>query len=137
MKVKVPEAKVKQWTLSWLRERVKGKHHAVLTKYLMYRNLGQVVEADLAGLTVEQILVRGFDVEKGQIAVPQDAIKVYRNVPLTPVGPVAALCRAAFDRARHMNDLARAITKKVPREQMDELMLEVVGEAAVRHVMES
>jgi hypothetical protein len=129
--------KVKDWTLPWLKERVKYGHHVSLTKYLMHRDPGQVVEADLAGLTVEQILVQGFSVENGHVAVPQAAIKVYRNVPLTPLAPVAALCRASSERGRHLNELAKAILRKVPREEMDEDMTSVIGEAAVRHVMES
>jgi hypothetical protein len=68
------------WTVAWVRERVKNGHHRALTKYLVQRTPLQAAQASEAGLTVPEILRKAFNVKNGHVAVPEDAIKVLRNV---------------------------------------------------------
>lgn len=128
--------KVGEWDLEWVRDRVKFGHHQVLTRYLRHRTPEQKAEAEAAGLTVERILRTAFLVENGHTAVPQAAIKVYRNLPDTPASPVIAICRASRE-GYHVKDLAKAIVKKIPREAMDDDTKLFVDEMTVRHVMET
>jgi hypothetical protein len=68
------------WTVAWVRERMVAGHHRALTKYLVQRTPLQAAQASEAGFTVSEILRKSFNVKNGQIAVPEDAIKVLRNV---------------------------------------------------------
>ncbi len=129
--------KVREWTLVWLRERVKYQHHAVLTKYLMHRTLEQKWEADIDGLTIEEIVSRGFSVHRGHTSVPMDAIKLFRNLPDAPFHVVASLCRASRERDRMVDELARAVRRKYPDGPPSQEMADVVGESVARQVMES
>lgn len=128
--------KVGDWDLQWVRDRVKMGHHQVLAKYLRFRTPEQRAEADADGLTVEVILRTAFLVENGHTAVPQAAIKVCRHLPDAPVPPVIAICRASRE-GYHIVDLAKAISKKTPREAMDQESRDLVDEMTIRHVMET
>ncbi len=127
---------VRGWDLRWLRDRIRGNHHQILAKYLRFRTPRQKAEADSAGLTAEVILRTAFLVENGHTSVPQAAIRVFRLVPGIPASPVIAICRASRE-GYHAEDLARAILKKTPREDMDDETRIFVDEMAVRHVMEA
>ncbi len=67
--------------LKWVQDRVQGQHHQALSKYLCDRTERQREEANAAGLPASVILQRGFDAERGQIAVPLCAIKALGYSP--------------------------------------------------------
>jgi len=68
-----------RWTLDWVRERVRQKHHRILTKYLLRRDQAVADDHLAAGWSTDRIVREGFDVKEGQTAVPQAAIKCLRN----------------------------------------------------------
>lgn len=70
-----------EWTLNWLRERVRQGHHRVLTKYLVQRSPEVAKDHLAAGWTTDRIVREGFDVKNGYTEVPKDAMTCLRNCP--------------------------------------------------------
>lgn len=68
-------------SIDWILSRMKLGHHAVLAKYLVQRTPQQAEEADAVGYTANEIIRCAFKVKNGGTTVPQDAMKVMRNVP--------------------------------------------------------
>ncbi len=137
--------KTERWTLEWVRDRIKCGHHQALCKYLRHRTPEQEAEAERNGISIDLILRTGFLVKNGHTSVPESAIKVFRHVPGATAPPVIAICRASadtcgllmMDTLPHLQNLAKTIVKKIPREDMDDETRLFVDEMAIRHVMES
>ncbi len=97
------------WTTEWVKQRVKLGNHRILTRYLVQRSAEQAAElAGIPGLTVPEILRRAFLVKNGQIAVPDDAMKVLRNVDGAHPADVWAIVSAST--ANEPESLSKRLT---------------------------
>ena len=127
-----------KWTVQWLKERVQNQHHAVLTKYLMHRSWEQAKQADAAGLPLNEILRQAFDPKNGNTAVPQDAMKVLRNVDGVDPAVVIGIVTQSEDR-RQWVELAKQFDRLVRAGKlaMSQDIRQFLDLQTVREVMES
>jgi len=124
------------WTVEWVRERVNRGHHQALSKYLLKRTAAQAAEADSVGLTVNDIVRRGFSAENGHTSVPECAMKLL-GVPGIDPKVVLAVCVGSDDK-RVPGLLAKRVRHHVTVGSLsEEAAKAVLDELTVREVMES